>query len=114
VVDKCSLHEGPRTLLLQKLQHSGGQVSDLLSSKNKQIANAVAEFLVEIEDVRKTISKKEEKEREEKENKKTMEVVPGPRALPAKSKKKSKLEKAERKKQNKNLRALSHDMSSDD
>lgn len=89
VVDKCSLHEGPRTLLLKKLQHYGGRVSDLLSSRNKQIANAVAEFLVEIEEIRKTIWKKEEKEREEKENKKTMEVVPGPRALPAKSKKKS-------------------------
>ena len=58
VVDYCTLHEGPRMLLLQKLNYVG-KVSTLLSSKNKKIASSVADFLVTIEDERKRIEKEE-------------------------------------------------------
>jgi hypothetical protein len=64
VVDHCTLHEGPRMLLLQKLQYIG-KVSTLLSCRNKKIASSVADFLVKVENERKRV----EKEEKEKANK---------------------------------------------
>ena len=45
-------------LLTQKLRHTG-KVSNLLTSKDKKVAQQLADFLVQIEDERKVIEKEE-------------------------------------------------------
>jgi hypothetical protein len=62
IVDECKIHEGPRSVLLLRLRHSG-KVSDLLTCQDKATINELADFLVNIEDDRKDHRKKEAQER---------------------------------------------------
>jgi hypothetical protein len=62
VIDQCRQHEAERSLMLQRLRHSG-KVSDLLSSSNKEIVVELANLLVSIEDSR--IAKRKEEDEEQ-------------------------------------------------
>ena len=69
VLNSCELHEGPRSLMLQRLGHHD-RVSTLLTSSNVIVVRELAEFLVGAEDLRLQIQK-ENKEREEQQKRKS-------------------------------------------
>ena len=53
IIDECKLHEAPRSVLLLRLRYNGN-VSDLLTHQDKATVNELADFLVKIEDDRKS------------------------------------------------------------
>ena len=65
VLNKCTIHEGPRSIMLQRLGHCG-DVSDLLISGNRTVVQELANFLVKAEDERIKRAKEEEEKAREK------------------------------------------------
>ena len=52
VLDDCTIHDGPRSLMLQKIGCNTGKVTDLITSNNKEYIKVLGRYLVEVEDTR--------------------------------------------------------------